>query len=427
MLIVKDIEKNIELVKNQLLIRNWTPEATEIIDRIIDMNKKRIQAQLEIEEAKSLNSSHTQEIQSLYRSGQREEGDRLRAVVVDLKERIKHLEDRHRAIQSDLNHLLLEVPNTAHSSVPRGNSDEDNVVVKEGTISIPTLADGAKPHWELAEDYDIIDFGLAAKITGSGFALYIGDGAKLQRALINFFLDQATSAGYTEYLPPYMVNEESAMGTGQLPDKEGQMYQFSNADYYLIPTAEVPVTNIYRDVIVSASDFPIKMTGYTPCFRREAGSYGSDVKGLNRLHQFDKVEIVRIVHPDESYKHLDEMVAHVEGLLQQLELPYRIVQLCGGDLGYASTLTYDFEVWSAAQQKWLEVSSISNFETFQANRLKLRYRDDQGKKHLAHTLNGSALALARIVAAVLENYQTADGIKVPTVLQPFMGKDMITK
>jgi len=427
MLLVKDIEKDVELVKNQLLIRNWSVDRLTIIDDIIDVNKKRIQAQLEIEEAKSLNSSHTSEIQTLYRTGKREEGDRLRAVVVELKERIKHLEDRHRGINEQLRSLLLEVPNRAHTSVPPGKTDADNKLVKEGTVAIPTLMEGAQAHWDIAEDYDIIDFGLAAKITGSGFAVYKGDGAKLQRALIHFFLERAIDAGYMEYLPPYMVNEESALGTGQLPDKEGQMYQFSNADYYLIPTAEVPVTNVYRDVIVNESDFPIKLTGYTPCFRREAGSYGSDVKGLNRLHQFDKVEIVRIEHPDRSYDALDNMVEHVEGLLQDLELPYRIVQLCGGDLGFASALTYDFEVWSAAQEKWLEVSSVSNFETFQSNRLKLRYRDESGKKHLAHTLNGSALALARIVAAILENYQTPDGITVPKVLQPFMGKEIISR
>ena len=426
MLELKYIEQHTDLIKQQLLRRNWKEENLAVIDEIIETNEKRVQTQQELDEAKRLNNQHSAEIQGLYKSGQKEEGDRLRAVVVDLKERIKHLEDRHRTIASKLEEMLFQVPNRAHETVPPGMTDEDNELVREGQDSLPELTESKHPHWELAETYDIIDFGLAAKISGSGFALYKGDGARLQRALISFFLDQATAAGYTEYLPPYMVNEASARGTGQLPDKEGQMYHTQDGQY-LIPTAEVPLTNIYRDVILDESDLPVRITGYTPCFRREAGSYGADVKGLNRLHQFDKIEIVQVVHPDKSYEVLDAMVSHVESLLKALELPYRIVRLCGGDLGFAAALTYDFEVYSAAQEKWLEVSSISNFETFQSNRLKLRYRDDNGKKHLAHTLNGSALALARIVAALLENNQTGNGIKIPTVLQSYMGKKMITK
>lgn len=317
------------------------------------------------------------------------------------------------------------MPNIAHESVPVGNSDEDNVVVKDGDIAVPQLIDDALPHWELASKYNLIDFELGVKITGAGFPLFRGKGAKLERALINFFLDEADAAGYEEIIPPLIVNEDTARGTGQLPDKEGQMYHITEDDFYLIPTSEVPITNILRDVIVKEDDFPIKFTGHTPCFRREAGSYGSDVKGLNRVHQFDKVEIVQIQRPEDSYKALDEMVNHVESLLIKLELPYRILRLCGGDIGFTSSLTFDFEVYSAAQNKWLEVSSVSNCETFQTNRLKLRFKNEQGKSVLAHSLNGSALALARIVAAILENNQTLEGIKIPKVLIPYTKFDII--
>jgi seryl-tRNA synthetase len=327
--------------------------------------------------------------------------------------------------QVAIEELLLNIPNIPHASVPAGQKEEDNEVYQDWSGDFPALPEGAKPHWELAESFNIIDFKLGAFITGSGFPLYRGDGARLQRALINFFLDEAREAGYEEVIPPYMVNAASAKATGQLPDKEGQMYHMEKDDLYMIPTAEVPLTNMYRGEILKESDFPVKLTGYTPCFRREAGSYGSDVKGLNRVHQFDKVEIVHLVHPDTSYDVLNQMLVHVSGLLDKLELPYRILRLCGGDLGFTSALTFDFEVFSAAQKKWLEVSSVSNFETFQANRMKLRFKDSAGKTRLAHTLNGSALALARIVAALLENNQTAEGIRIPKALQSYTGFDII--
>jgi seryl-tRNA synthetase len=328
-------------------------------------------------------------------------------------------------VEKELNSILIKIPNLPHPSVPKGKTAEENEEVRSGG-TIPTLAKNAKPHWELAKEYDIIDFELGVKITGSGFPVYKGKGAKLQRALINFFLEENIAAGYQEYMPPLMVNEDSAYGTGQLPDKDSQMYHVQIDNFYLIPTAEVPVTNIFRDVILNASDFPIKLTAYTPCFRREAGSYGKDVRGLNRLHQFDKVEIVQVQHPDRSYNSLDEMVNHVESILKKLELPYRILRLCGGDMSFTSALTYDFEVFSAAQQKWLEVSSVSNFESFQANRLMLRYREEGEKRNqLAHTLNGSSLALPRILASLLENNQVDGGIKIPKALQPFCGFESI--
>jgi seryl-tRNA synthetase len=321
--------------------------------------------------------------------------------------------------------LLYNIPNVVHESVPPGNSDEDNEVHQDWSEPLPDLGPDAQPHWELAKKYNLIDFELGVKITGAGFPLFRGKGAKLKRALINFFLQEAHEAGYEEIMPPLLVNEASGKGTGQLPDKEGQMYYAEKDDLYLIPTGEIPITNIYRNVIVNESDFPIKLTGHTPCFRREAGSYGKDVKGLNRVHQFDKVEIVVIEHPEKSYERLMEMLKHVEGLLQKLELPYRILRLCGGDLGFTSALTFDFEVYSAAQKRWLEVSSVSNFETFQSNRLKCRYKDADGNNQLVHTLNGSAMALARIVASLLENHQTAEGIRIPKALQPYTGFDMI--
>jgi seryl-tRNA synthetase len=358
------------------------------------------------------------------KTGKKEEAEKLKARTAELKNTEKALDEKLKSIEEEVQKVLVTVPNLPHVSVPAGKSAEDNAVVREGGTK-PTLPSDAKPHWELTTQYDIIDFELGVKLTGAGFPVYKGKGARLQRALINFFLDRATAKGYTEVQPPIVVNEDSGYGTGQLPDKEGQMYHVTVDNVYLIPTAEVPITNIYRDVILKESDFPIKNCGYTPCFRREAGSYGKDVRGLNRLHQFDKVEIVQIAHPQKSYEILEEMRDYVASLLQELELPFRILKLCGGDMSFASALTYDLEVFSAAQQRWLEVSSVSNFETFQTNRLKCRYRDEKGKTQLAHSLNGSALALPRIVAALLENNQTPQGIKLPKVLVPYCGFDII--
>ncbi|MEQ9229199.1 MAG: serine--tRNA ligase, partial [Cyclobacteriaceae bacterium] len=342
----------------------------------------------------------------------------------ELKEQSKSLGDQLTQLENDLRELLYQIPNVPNEIVPSGKSEDDNEIVKT-TDKLPELGEDAKPHWDLIQDYDLIDFELGNKITGAGFPVYKGKGARLTRGLINYFLDEAHKACYTEIQPPIVINEESGIGTGQLPDKEGQMYHISDSNLYLIPTAEVPLTNIYRDTIQAEQELPIKICGYTPCFRREAGSWGAHVRGLNRLHQFDKVEIVQVVKPEDSYRVLDEMVAHVEGLIKSLELPYRILRLCAGDLGFTSALTYDFEVYSAAQKKWLEVSSVSNFETFQANRLKLRYKTGEGKKELAHTLNGSALALPRIMAALLENNQSADGIKMPKVLEEYLGFGVI--
>jgi len=374
-----------------------------------------------LSEQKSL----SKEIGDLFKSGKAEEANAMKAKVAELKEESSILEERFKAVKSELETELLGLPNLAHTSVPAGSTEEDNEVVKDLTGTIPDLGDDAMPHWDLSDKYGIFDLKLGVKLTGAGFPVFKGQGARLQRALINFFLDEASNAGYREYVPPLMVNEDSARGTGQLPDKEGQMYYVNEDDLYLIPTAEVPLTNIYRDVILKEDDFPIKMCGYTPCFRREAGSYGADVKGLNRVHQFDKIEIVQVQHPEKSYETLTQMCNHIEGLLQKLELPYRILRLCAGDLSFASALTFDFEVYSAAQKRWLEVSSVSNFETFQTNRLKLRYRNEEGKTTLAHTLNGSALALPRIIAALLENNQTSDGITIPDVLRKYTGFDKI--
>ncbi|MCK7537601.1 MAG: serine--tRNA ligase [Marinilabiliales bacterium] len=365
------------------------------------------------------------EIGVLFKSGNTTEVNQLKEKNTQLKELVKSQGEELASIEKQLNSLLVQLPNLPHTSVPKGKGADDNKEIRSGGKN-PGLSPSAVPHWDLAKKYDIIDFELGNKLTGSGFPVYKGKGAKLQRALINFFIDEATAAGYLEIQPPILVNEDSGFGTGQLPDKEGQMYHVGIDNLYLIPTAEVPVTNIYRDVILSASDFPIKMTAYTPCFRREAGSYGKDVRGLNRLHQFDKVEIVQFQHPERSYQSLEEMVKHVEGLVNKLELPYRILQLCGGDMSFTSALTYDFEVYAAAQDKWLEVSSVSNFESYQANRLKLRYKEEGEKKTiLAHTLNGSALALPRIVAALLENNQTPEGIIIPQVLRKYTGFDII--
>lgn len=391
-----------------------------VVDTVLALDEERKKLQLDFDNNQAKVNSTSKEIGALMGKGQKEEAEAKKQEVAALKTTLQPISDRLAEVEKQLQHELVKLPNLPSDLVPAGKHAADNLTVKEGG-SKPELYAEAVPHWDLIKKYDIIDFETGAKITGSGFPLYKGKGAKLQRALIAYFLDYNTAAGYTEYLPPLMVNEMSAYSTGQLPDKEGQMYYMPADNFYMIPTAEVPVTNIYRDAMLKESDLPIKMTAYTPCFRREAGSFGADVRGLNRLHQFDKVEIVQLVNPDKSYETLDNMVAHVEGLLQSLQLPYRILRLCGGDMSFASALTYDFEVYSAAQQKWLEVSSVSNFETFQANRMKVRYKDEKGKPQLAHTLNGSSMALPRIVAALLENNQAADGIHLPAVLQPYLG------
>jgi len=405
--------------------RNVTDIQIAEISNLIKLDDERKSVQTENDTLLSQVNSLSKEIGLFFKNGEQEKANAAKAQVAEVKEQSKTLETKLKDIQERIFEGLLTLPNVPHPSVPAGNTEEDNEVYKAWDKDLPVLPESSKPHWELAEVYNLIDFKLGVKITGAGFPLYRGKGAKLERALINFFLDEAGKAGYEEIMPPLLVNEDSARGTGQLPDKEGQMYHAVKDNLFLIPTAEVPITNMYRDVILDHSDFPIKLTGYTPCFRREAGSYGSDVKGLNRVHQFNKVEVVQLQHPDKSDDTLYEMMHHVEGILQKLELPYRILRLCGGDLGFVSSLTYDFEVYSAAQKKWLEVSSVSNFETFQSNRLKLRFKDAEGKKHLAHTLNGSALALARIVASLLENNQTSDGIAIPEVLRKYTGFDII--
>jgi|TARA_B110000459_G_scaffold17619_1_gene17080 seryl-tRNA synthetase len=400
-------------------------DAAATLDKIVALDDERKSSQTQLDQLLSEQKSLSKEIGDLFKSGKAEEANAMKAKIAELKEESSILEERFKAVKSELETELLGLPNLAHTSVPAGSTEEDNEVVKDLTGTIPDLGDDAMPHWDLSDKYGIFDLKLGVKLTGAGFPVFKGQGARLQRALINFFLDEASNAGYREYVPPLMVNEDSARGTGQLPDKEGQMYYVNEDDLYLIPTAEVPLTNIYRDVILKEDDFPIKMCGYTPCFRREAGSYGADVKGLNRVHQFDKIEIVQVQHPKKSYETLTQMCNHIEGLLQKLELPYRILRLCAGDLSFASALTFDFEVYSAAQKRWLEVSSVSNFETFQTNRLKLRYRNEEGKTTLAHTLNGSALALPRIIAALLENNQTSDGITIPDVLRKYTGFDKI--
>ena len=420
MLQVKFIRENLERVKEGLRIRNFKEEDLSIVEKVLTTDDIRKESQTKLDELLSESNKISKEIGDLFKSGKKEEANTLKSKVTAMKADIEGLKDKMNSAKSELEELLLSIPNIPHPSVPKGNSDEDNIVHQECKVALPELGDNAQPHWELAEKYNLIDFKLGVKITGAGFPLFRGKGARLERALINFFLDEAAAAGYEEIVPPLLVNEDSARGTGQIPDKEGQMYYVEKDDLYLIPTAEVPVTNILRDVILDEKDFPVKMTGYTPCFRREAGAYGKDVRGLNRVHQFDKVEIVQAVHPDKSGDTLMEMLKHVEGLLDKLELPYRILLLCGGDIGSASALTYDFEVFSAAQKRWLEVSSVSNFETFQSNRLKLRFKGANGTQ-LAHTLNGSALALARIVACILENNQTPEGIKIPAALQSYTG------
>lgn len=425
MLQINFIREHKDRVIEGLKTRNFADEDLAIVEKVIAIDETRRSTQTELDNSLAESNRISKEIGNLFKQGKREAADVLKNQVAELKTLQKDLSQKLNEAQDQLEEELLNIPNIPHDSVPAGKLETDNEVYKAWSADLPQMGEEAIPHWELAKKYNLFDLELGVKITGAGFPLYRGKGAKLQRALINFFLDEADAAGYEEIIPPLLVNEASARGTGQLPDKEGQMYHATKDDLYLIPTAEVPITNMYRDVIVAEKDFPIKLTGYTPCFRREAGSYGAHVRGLNRVHQFDKIEIVRIEHPDKSYEALEGMIKHVEGILEKLELPYRILRLCGGDLGFTSALTFDFEVYSAAQKRWLEVSSVSNFETFQTNRLKLRFKDENGKSHLAHSLNGSALALARIVAALLENNQTADGIKIPKALQAYTRFEMI--
>ncbi len=423
MLQINNIRENKEDVLKRLAIKNFK-NAETIINDILELDKIRKTTQKQGDDLKAESNSCAKQIGDLMKSGKKEEGEALKIKTTELKNTEKLIDEQLTQIELRLHNLLVTVPNTPNLTVPVGKTPEDNEVILEYGEK-PTLYSNAKPHWELTSKYNIIDFELGVKLTGAGFPVYKGKGARLQRALINFFLDRATSKGYNEVQPPILVNEESGYGTGQLPDKEGQMYHATIDNLYLIPTAEVPITNMYRDVILKETDLPIKNCGYTPCFRREAGSYGKDVRGLNRLHQFDKVEIVQIAHPNESYKILEDMRDYVASLLKELGLPFRILKLCGGDMSFSSALTYDLEVWSAAQLKWLEVSSVSNFETFQTNRLKCRYKDANGKTQLAHSLNGSALALPRIVAALLENNQSQEGIKIPEVLIPYCGFNSI--
>ncbi|MBK9284311.1 MAG: serine--tRNA ligase [Sphingobacteriaceae bacterium] len=424
MLQLNYIREKKEEVIQRLLIKNFSA-AEEVMNKIIELDAARRNIQKQSDDLKAEANLIAKQIGELMKSGKKEEAEGVKLKTAEIKGKEKLLDDELKKLESDINSILLSVPNTANISVPKGKTAQDNEIVNEQGVK-PNLGPQAKPHWDLTTKYDLIDFELGVKITGAGFPVYKGKGARLQRALINYFLEKATAAGYLEIQPPIVVNEESGYGTGQLPDKEGQMYHATIDNLYLIPTAEVPVTNIYRDVILKESELPIKNTAYTPCFRREAGSYGKDVRGLNRLHQFDKVEIVQIAHPDKSYEILEQMREYVSGLLVELELPFRTLKLCGGDMSFASALTYDLEVWSAAQQRWLEVSSVSNFESFQTNRLKCRFKDANGKTQLAHSLNGSALALPRIVAALLENNQTESGIKIPKVLIPYCGFDMIS-
>ena len=422
MLQVNFIRQNTVLVKERLSIKHFGD--TSIVDKIVELDEQVRKLKVETETLQASLNTASKEIGMLMGKGEKEAAENKKQEVVLNKSAIQNLNQQLSDAEKLLHDEIITLPNLPHISVPTGKTPEDNEVVREGGNK-PVLAATAVPHWELIKKYDIVDFETGAKLTGSGFPLYKGKGAKLQRALIQYFLDYNTAAGYTEYLPPLMVNEASAYGTGQLPDKEGQMYHATVDGFYLIPTSEVPLTNIYRDEIVKENDLPVKMTAYTPCFRREAGSFGSDVRGLNRVHQFDKVEIVQLVHPDKSYTVIEEMVAHIEKLLQLLELPYRILRLCGGDMSFTSALTYDFEVYSAAQQKWLEVSSVSNFETFQANRMKIRFKDENNKTQLVHSLNGSSLALPRIVACLLENNQTETGINLPKVLHDYFGTTTI--
>jgi seryl-tRNA synthetase len=423
MITINIIREKKEFVIERLKIKNFNAE--EIIEKILSLDSSRRDIQSRANTMEAEMNRISKEIGNLMKTGKKEEAEAAKQRTYTLKEDIKNLLDQLGPVEEELKNEIVRLPNLPHESVTPGHGADDNVVVKTGGI-IPELPRDAQPHWELIKKYNIIDFDLGIKLTGAGFPVYLGKGAKLERALISFFLDEGEKAGFREVMPPIMVNQDSGFGTGQLPDKEGQMYHAQLDNFYLIPTAEVPVTNIYRDVILNAEDLPAKNVAYTPCFRREAGSWGAHVRGLNRLHQFDKVEIVQIAHPDNSYKCLDEMVSHVESLVNKLGLPYRILRLCGGDMSFTSALTYDFEVWSAAQKRWLEVSSVSNFESFQANRLKCRFRE-KGEKQtkLVHTLNGSALALPRIVAAILENNQSEAGIRVPDVLVPYTGFNII--
>ena len=422
MLTLKTISENPELVIKKLAKKHF--DGKEVIEKVLEIDQTRKKTQTVLDAALSESNTLSKHIGQLMKEGKKDEAETAKNRVAEIKSDSKVLEDTLRQAEQDLQDLLVQIPNLPSDEVPEGRVAEDNVVEKSGGV-IPDLGANAVPHWDLAKKYDLIDFELGVKISGAGFPVYKGKGARLQRALINFFLDKARDAGYLEIQPPYVVNAASGYGTGQLPDKEGQMYHATIDDLYLIPTAEVPVTNIYRDVILEEKDLPIKNTAYSACFRREAGSYGKDVRGLNRLHQFDKVEIVRIDKPEHSYESLKEMVAYVQTLVEELELPWRILRLCGGDMSFTSALTFDFEVFSTAQQRWLEVSSVSNFESYQANRLKCRYRDADKKIQLAHTLNGSALALPRIVAALLENNQTENGIRIPKALVPYTGFEYI--
>jgi seryl-tRNA synthetase len=423
MLQLQALRQNPQAAKERLAIKHFTD--INLVDEIIALDDERKRLQLESDNTLSKINTASKEIGQLMAKGQKEEAETKKQEVASYKTSLQPIAEKLADTEKQLNDKLVLLPNLPSDKVPAGKTPADNIVVREGG-SKPKLSAGAVPHWDLIKKYDIVDFETGSKITGSGFPLYKGKGAKLQRALIQYFLDFNTAAGYTEYLPPFMVNEATAYGTGQLPDKEGQMYFMQADNFYMIPTAEVPVTNIYRDEIVKESDLPIKMTAYSPCFRREAGSFGKDVRGLNRVHQFDKVEVVQLVHPEKSYDVLEEMVTHVEKLLNSLELPYRILKLCGGDMSFASALTYDFEVYSAAQDRWLEVSSVSNFETFQTNRMKIRFKDGNGKSQLVHSLNGSSLALPRIVACLLENNQSPVGIILPAVLHNYFGASSIS-
>ncbi|HRI19714.1 MAG TPA: serine--tRNA ligase [Panacibacter sp.] len=423
MLQVNILRQKPEWVKERLAHRNF--KQTGLVDEIIALDDERKKLQAEYDTAQSKINSSSKDIGKLMSLGNKEEAEVLKTDVAGYKTRVAGLNMQMAETEKELHNKLVQLPNLPNEKVPAGNTPEDNEIVREAGTK-PALYEAAVPHWDLIQTYNLVDFETGSKITGRGFPLYKGQGAKLQRSMIQYFLDFNTAAGYTEYIPPFMVNEASAYGTGQLPDKEGQMYHVTEDGFYLIPTSEVPITNIYRDEIVKETELPVKMTAYSPCFRREAGSFGKDVRGLNRVHQFEKVEIIQITHPDKSYAALDEMVAHIEKLLTLLELPYRILCLCGGDMGFTSAITYDFEVYSAAQQRWLEVSSVTNFETFQTNRLKCRYRDANGKTQLAHSLNGSSLALPRIFASLLENNQTANGIKLPQVLHKYFGADSIS-
>jgi seryl-tRNA synthetase len=422
MLQIQTLRKETDFVKERLAVKNFAH--LELVDEILTIDEERRSLQKENDDLAAFVNSTSKQVGIHMKNGETTQAQQLKQEVASKKDMITQIAQQLADLEAKQEHLLIQLPNMPHASVPQGKTPEDNEIVREGGI-IPTLSAEALPHWEIASKYNLINFELGTKITGAGFPVYIHQGARLQRALIQYFIDFNTAAGYIEYQVPHLVNTDSARGTGQLPDKEGQMYHTAADDFYLIPTAEVPLTNIYRNEIIAQDQLPLHLTGYTPCFRREAGSYGKDVRGLNRLHQFDKVEIVAITEPDKSYEKLDEMVVHVERLIQSLELPYRILRLCGGDMSFASALTYDFEVYSTAQQRWLEVSSVSNFETFQTNRLKCRYKDAQGKVQLAHSLNGSSLALPRIVAGLLENHQTEDGIRIPQALVPYFGSEYI--